>query len=84
MRTGQSTNGVAADMKLLQKVDLTCEELRKEHIVSLGIGGVRVRTSVDIKGPSRVSFSLSDGSTSQVGDFLLWISHTSPQELHDA
>lgn len=30
-------------MQLLQKVDLSCKELRNDHLISLGLGGVRVR-----------------------------------------
>ncbi|BDA43374.1 probable serine/threonine-protein kinase STY8 at C-terminar half [Coccomyxa sp. Obi] len=43
MRTGCSGDNLAADMRLLQKVDLSCEELRNDHLISLGLGGVRVR-----------------------------------------
>lgn len=43
MRTGCSSYNPAADMQLLQKVDLSCKELRNDHLISLGLGGVRVR-----------------------------------------
>ena len=53
MRTGSSDN-VAADMRLLQKVDLSCEEMRNNHLISLGLGGARVVAATPPDGVRKV------------------------------
>jgi hypothetical protein len=54
MRTGCSSESAAADMRLLQKVDLSCEEMRNDQLISLGLGGARVKSRTSVDGVRRV------------------------------